>query len=212
MSRNYEVPVFFDNYVRNHGARKNHSEEWLKEYVVDKISDNVTTIVDFGCAVGRNFTPFNTQYNNSENIHKPYKFIGFDIHPEEKIQEQKLIDFVYYKYSLEDFMENINDFDIKWEECLVFSHGTLMYFKEKTGVNMFINKLRNKGCKNFVFNEYASISAQQGLSEYALNGGLGYIDLNEENLKLFTPPLGLKINMGEEPFYEFDAHIHLEKK
>ena len=211
MSRNYEVPGFFDNYVRNHGLRKNHSEEWLKEYVIDKISDNITTIVDFGCAVGRNFSPFNTQYDDSGNIRNAYKFIGFDIHPEEKIQEQKLIDFVYYKYSLEDFLENINDFDIKWEECLVFSHGTLMYFKEKTGSNTFINELRNKGCKNFVFNEYASIAAPQGLSTGALNGGLGYIDLNEENLKLFTPPLGEKINMGEEPFYEFMAHIHLEK-
>ena len=207
MSRDYEVPGFFDNYVRNHGSRKNRPEKWLKEYVADKISDNVTTIVDFGCAVGRNFAPFNTG-----NTHNSYKFIGFDIHPEEKIQEQRLIDFVYYKYSLEDFLENINNFDIKWEECLVFSHGTLMYFKEKTGANTFINELRNKGCKNFVFNEYASIKAQHELSAKALNGGLGYIDLNKENLELFTPPLGEKINMGEEPFYDFMAHIHLEKK
>ena len=204
--RNYKVPDFFNNYIISSGKHKNSPEGWLKEHVIDNLSNKVTTIVDFGCAVGRNFIPFTT-----ENTHNSYKFIGFDIHLEEHLHVNKLVDFLYYKYSLEDFLKDINSFNIKWEECLVFSHGTLMYFKHPSESNDFINILRNKGCKNFVLHEYASKIAQENLSERALNGGLGYIDLNEDNLKLFTPPFGKKINF-EEPQNDLQVHIHLEKK
>lgn len=197
--RNYKVPDFFNNYIISSGKHKNSPEGWLKEYVINNLSSNVTTIVDFGCAVGRNFAPFNGK-----------KFIGFDIHPTEKIQQNSLIGFLYHESSLEDFIKNIDSFDIKWEECLVFSHGTLMYFKHPEEANIFINTLRNKGCKNFVLHEYASKIAQENLSKRALSGGLGYIDLNEDNLKLFTPPFGKKINF-EEPQNDLQVHIHLEK-
>ena len=203
----YNPPEFFTNYVkdsRSSGRRNPHPDPWLKEHVVDNLPDYVTTVVEFGCALGRNLTPF---------ANSGYKCIGFDLFEPADIQREACCDFLYAACSLEDFLKNPNHpvfAQIEWEKCLVMTHGTLMYFKEKTGVNNFIKDLKTKGCRNFSFYEYSSIAAQHGLSERALNGGLGYIDLDKENLKLFTPPLGKKISMGEEPQYELMAHIHLE--
>ncbi len=114
--------------------------------------------------------------------------------------------------SIEDFIFSKNFYPIKWEDSLVMSHGTLMYCVNSKIQNNFIKVLRDKGCQNFVFHEYTSnILIENGnLSERARNGGLGFLDLDLDNMQLFTPPKGKKINFrdGEN---DMNALIHLQK-
>ena len=220
MKFDYEnISDFFRNWLVSQNAIST-PEEWLKEIVVDNLSKNINTIIDIGCAKGRNFLPFKD---------KNFNLIGFDINSPEDVNKFSLIqaDFKYHQCSIEDLIQKYDTFDIKWEECLVMSHGTLMYCKEAETQNTLVKTLRTAGCKNFVFHEYASNKVLPDLSPRAKQDGLGYLDLNEDNLKLFTPPLGIKINIINKflmrlPFEErntrrindsnndLQAYIHLE--
>ena len=189
-----DIPQFFKNYLTQGPTEP---EEWLKTSVLNNIPDNIEIIVDFGCGIGRNFKPF---------INK-YKCVGFDLNPKEEINSDN---FSYYQLSIEDFTKS--PLEMEWSKCLVMTHGCLMYCKTSEDQNKFIKLLRDKGCKNFVFHEYASdLLIQTGaLSENARQGGVGYLALDDNNLELFNPPLGKKVNFRDIE-NDLKAHICLEK-
>lgn len=196
MENKYKIADFFKGYAS--GGHPS-PEFWLETHVFPYIPKNIKTIVDFGCANGRNFQPF-----------IDYECIGFDMYQPEEINYAN--SFKYYVSSIEDFISSKNFYPIKWEDSLVMSHGTLMYCVNSKMQNNFIKVLRDKGCQNFVFHEYTSnILIENGnLSERARNGGLGFLDLDLDNMQLFTPPKGKKINFrdGEN---DMNALIHLQK-
>tara|TARA_Y100000361_G_scaffold109482_1_gene99416 strand:+ start:9139 stop:9735 length:597 start_codon:yes stop_codon:yes gene_type:complete len=198
MDKNYQVSDFFKGYA---GGCFVSPEGWIQEDIIPKLNKNIKYVIDFGCANGRNFSPF---FDNG------YECIGLDIHPESTINYS--CNFKYYTYSIEDFVKNPNEIDVNWKKSLVMSHGTLMYCTNSKIQNEFIKILRNKGCKNFVFHEYTSskILKNGNLTERTRNNGLGWLDLNNKNLKLFKPPLGDKINYRD---IENDMHalIYLQK-
>jgi hypothetical protein len=198
MDKYNNIPEFFSNYITNiHDTPS--PEEWLKSEVLPLLSPNIEFIVDFGCALGRNFAPFLEQY----------KCIGFDIHSPENVN--KYYNFKYFRCSVEDFVLNPNKIGIDWSKSLVMTHGTLMYCESPWPQNLFLKILRDKGCNNFVLHEYASdLLIQTGaLSENARQGGLGYLKLDDDNSKLFNPPLGKKINFRDIE-NDLQAHICLE--
>tara|TARA_R110001592_G_scaffold161118_3_gene393614 strand:- start:729 stop:1319 length:591 start_codon:yes stop_codon:yes gene_type:complete len=196
MNNNYKIADFFKGYAA--GGHPS-SEPWLETHVLPYISQNVKTIIDFGCANGRNFLPF-----------KNYECVGFDLYSPEEIKYS--CDFKYYVSSIEDFIHSPDQYPIQWKSSLVMSHGTLMYCLDSKTQNKFLTILRNKGCKNFVLHEYTSdkLIKNGNLSERARNNGLGWLDLNYLNNKLFGSPLGVKINFRDKE-NDMNALIHLQK-
>ena len=225
----YKVSDFFEGYAKGRAGLVN-PEIWIEEYLIPKIPKNIKTIVDFGCANGRNLLPFKDKYN----------CIGFDIFPKKNVipanykpnsldirknYHEELLDpfgkkvnldpyffFTYYECTMEDFLEHHNQYNINWEECLFFCQGTLCYLQSKEQ-NKFIDLLKSLGCKNFVISEYNScLSIRNGnMNDRSKDKGLGYIDLNKTNSKLFSAPLGTKINFRDLNS-DLYCHIHLENK
>jgi hypothetical protein len=135
--------------------------------------------------------------------------IGFDIHPGTSLV--KITDFLYQECSIQDFIKTSQNFSIDWENSVAMSHGTLMYIPDASTQNNFIYTLKREGCQNFVFHEYTRPGL---LSANAKGDGLGYLDLNAENLKLFTPPKGAIShfrNGTAEAERDISAFISLEK-
>ena len=193
----YTVSSFLKRYSNNLIAEP---EPWIQENVAKKLKSHITTVIDFGCANGRNFIPFK---DNSLD------FIGFDIHPADSLI--KITDFIYNECSIQDFTQNPKNFPINWSDSLVMSHGSLMYIPDSSSQNNLIYTLKKEGCKNFVFHEYTRSGL---LSTNAKGSGLGYLDLNKENLKLFTPPHGQISNFRggtAEANIDISAFISLEK-
>lgn len=174
-------------------------EQWINEYVVDKLPDHITTIIDFGCGNGRNFLPF----SNTSCI-----FIGFDLHEPNNISWKNNVNVIYYQYSFEDFYINAEKFNIDWEHSLFMTHGSLMYLNTQEEQNNFIDKIKDLGCKNFVLHEYGSEKVLNNLSDHARDGKLGWLNLNETNKKLFNPPYG-NVYRFRDFENDFCAHISL---
>jgi len=179
--KEYLVDDFFKGY--SYGKGHNPCEFWLEEHVVNKLPHNITTIVDFGCSHGRNFLPFPKE---------KYKYVGFDIHNFSNIAWVNNIYVEYNACSLTDFLNDYAEYDVDWKNSLVMCHGTLMYLDNSNQQNDFVDLLKTLGCENFTFHEYGSdILIKNGnLSEHARNGKMGYLDLNENNRKIFEPPFG----------------------
>lgn len=179
--KNYPISEFLSGYANGKGF--DSPEFWLEEHVVSQLSNKITTIVDFGCAHGRNFLPF---------FQEKYKYVGFDIHDSSNISWVHNINVEYNTCSIIDFLSNYKDYDIDWKNSLVMCHGTLMYLDNSVQQNIFIDLLKGLGCENFVFHEYGSdiLIKNKNLSEHARDGKLGYLDLNENNKKMFQPPFG----------------------
>lgn len=197
--KKYEINDFLAGYAKGKG---HNPEDWIKDYVVNKMSSNITTIIDFGCANGRNFIPFPKE---------KYKYIGFDIHDYDDIIWMNNIEVEYYTCSLEDFFIDYSKYNLDWENSLIMIHLTLMYLDTANQQNKFIDLLKSLGCKNFVFHEYGnSKKVLSDLSEHARNKKLGYLDLNETNKKMFEPPFG-NIFKFRDFNNDMCAFIHLIK-
>jgi len=178
MKKQYYISDFFKGY----SVGKGHAPEfWLEEHVVDKLSSNITTIVDFGCANGRNFIPFPKE---------KYKYVGFDIFNPLDIKWMNNIDVDYYACSLNDFFTEYHNYDIDWKNSLFMSHVTLMYLNDSIEQNNFLNLMKSLGCENFALHEYGSDKVLADLSNHARDNKLGYLSLNEINKKMFEPPFG----------------------
>lgn len=174
--KKYNIPEFFLGYAN--GKNFNSSEFWLKEHVVSQLLNKITTIVDFGCAHGRNFLPFPKE---------KYTYIGFDIHDPSNITWVDNIHVDYSACSLADFLNDYNEYNVDWKNSLVMCHGTLMYLDSSDQQNNFIDLLKLLGCKNFVFHEYGSstVIKNGNLSHHARDGKLGWLDLNKNNKEMF---------------------------
>jgi hypothetical protein len=113
------------------------------------LPDYIDSVLNFGCANGRDFIPFQDNYN----------LIGFDI------KKRKDIDFVcktdnltYYQCTMQDYMhenyiihEGTMHKDLS--KSLVYTNVSLMYL-DTLEQEEFISYLLDNGCKNMVFQEY----------------------------------------------------------
>lgn len=155
--------INFTSYYTPHSG--NQIPETVLEYIKTIIGDSITTVINFGCASGRDFIPFQHDYT----------CIGFDIAPIENITWVcKTDNLTYYECSIEDFLLNLDIFDFDWSKSLVYTQGTLMYVSHEIQ-NRFIELLLKKGCINIVLQEY----------EPGNSGHHPFLNLNEHNLKIF---------------------------
>jgi hypothetical protein len=155
--------INFTSYFTPHSG--NQTPEKVLEYVKPNLNSNIKTIINFGCASGRDFIPFQDDYD----------CVGFDIAPIEDITWVcKTDNLTYYECSIEDFLSNIDKFLFDFPNSLVYTQGTLMYVSHENQ-NIFVETLIKKGCNNMILQEY-----EPGNSSHH-----PYLNLNEQNLKLF---------------------------
>lgn len=102
------------------------------------IPDYVDSVLDFGCAAGRNLTPFNNEF----------KLYGVDLPEKDNIRFSPLNHFTYFQGKLQEFKAPFS-----LSKFLCISHGTLMYLTADEQGH-FIEHLIESGCKNFIFQEY----------------------------------------------------------
>jgi hypothetical protein len=122
-----------------------HHESFLPE-LTNILPDYINTIINFGCASGRDFIPFN----------KKYKLVGFDIAPfEEIIWVDKFENLEYHECSIKDFTEYTlnNNLFLDLSKCLIYTQATMMYESKETQ-ELFFLELIKRECKNFIFSEY----------------------------------------------------------
>lgn len=175
--------IDFSSYYTPHSG--NQQPEIIMNKLKTSIPNHINTIINFGCASGRDFIPFQDSHN----------CIGFDIAPFEAIiWVCETNNLTYYECSIEDFLLNIDTFNIDWINTLIYTQGTLMYASHEDQ-NKFIEILLKKECKNIILQEY----------EPGNSGPHPYLNLNEKNLKLFKKKMFRDTYEGNPT-----AHILLE--
>ena len=128
------------------------NEDWSRWYKKDflgpercfgelktSIPSHVKNVIDFGCAAGRNLSAFNGEYN----------LYGVDIVDKANIEwRMQFQSLTYIQSPLQDLAieEPLDDF-------LCISHGCIMYLN-KNQQREFMQYLVDKGCRNFIFQEY----------------------------------------------------------
>ena len=105
--------------------------------LISALPASVDSVIDFGCAAGRNLIPFMGKH----------KLYGVDIVPREQI-EWEMPEVNYLQTSLARF-----DFSTSLESFVCISSGALMYLKPHEQLH-FLSTLKRLGCKNFIFQEY----------------------------------------------------------
>jgi hypothetical protein len=168
------------------------NESWLREpesivkYISTNLPEDIDTIVNFGCASGRDFIPFSD-----------INCVGFDIAPVNVINWVcDTTNLTYFQCSIEDFIDNKNLFDlhIDWNTSLVYTSGALMYV-DHTTQNKFIDVLFSLNCKNMIFQEYVKI----------INNKHNFLKLNENYDNIFRKQL-FRPTEYNQPI----CHIYLE--
>jgi len=140
---NYQYSKFFDHYFNSNEEWLNKPEHPLLNYVIENTPEYVTTIINFGCANGRDFIPFQDRFT----------CIGFDLASPDTIKWAcKTDNLTYYQCSVEDYLSTFNH-NLDLSECLVYTQGTLMYASYETQTQL-IKHLLHHGCKNLTFHEY----------------------------------------------------------
>lgn len=141
---NYSYNPFFNHYFSNNEEWMNKYESPLLDYVKDNLPDYINTIINFGCANGRDFLPFQDDFS----------CIGFDLASPSIIKWTcKTDNLTYYQCSVEDYLDRFNHDDLDLSSCLIYTQGTLMYVSYENQTR-FINHLLKHNCKNMVFHEY----------------------------------------------------------
>lgn len=141
--KSYNYDNFFEHYFKHNPNNPvgNIPEEVLVKHK-PLLPKYVNTILNFGCANGRDFIPFQDDYN----------CIGFDLAPVGYIEWVcKTDNLIYYQCSIEDYLYNFKNDDLS--NYLVYTQGTLMYLTPEMQ-NKFIEHLLDCGCKNMIFHEY----------------------------------------------------------
>ena len=104
----------------------------------------VDTILDVGCASGRNFIPFNGKL----------KLWGVDIVPFERIKwVQPFVDLTYENGGLENLTKRLEGEPVDLSRTLIFTAGTMAYCSEEWQ-KRFYAICQKRGAKNFIFLEY----------------------------------------------------------
>lgn len=114
------------------------------------IPNYVTTIINFGCANGRDFIPFQEDYH----------LVGFDLVPWDYMEWVcDTTNLTYYQCSMENYLKgNVDIGDLS--TSLVYTNVSLFYLENKQ--EAFISYLLSKGCKNMVFQEYKAGQSGHG--------------------------------------------------
>jgi hypothetical protein len=99
----------------------------------------VDSVIDFGCAAGRNLEPFEGKY----------ALYGVDIVPEAQI-EFRPRGVQYLQSLLQEFPAK---FSKRLDRFVCIAHGVVMYLAPEEQ-KRFFDELVRMGCKNFVFQEY----------------------------------------------------------
>jgi hypothetical protein len=160
----YNYNSFFDHYFNNDEEWLNKYEVPLLDYVLENIPDYINTVINFGCANGRDFIPFQDKFT----------CIGFDLASPDIIKWAcKTDNLTYYQCSVEDYLYKF-DHNIDLSKCLVYTQGTLMYVSHNDQ-NTFIKHLLNQNCKNIIIHEYPP--------EYPHSQG--YFNPSQEILNIF---------------------------
>lgn len=176
--------INFTSYFSPHSG--NQTPEKVLEVIKPTLPSNIKTVINFGCASGRDFIPFQDNYT----------CIGFDITPVEDITWVCGTDnLTYYECSIEDFLSNIDTFKFDFPNSLVYTQGTLMYASHEDQ-NIFVETLIKKGCNSIILQEY----------EPGNSGHHPYLNLNEKNLKFFTKRIFRDSYEGNPT-----AHLYLQK-
>jgi hypothetical protein len=140
----YDYNSFFNHYYSGNEEWLFKPEQPLLDYVRSQIPSHINTIINFGCASGRDFIPFQHDFN----------CIGFDLsHPDDIKWVCNTDNLIYYQCSIEDYLTTFNHNNSNLESCLVYTQGSLMYLS-KEYQNKFIQHLLDSNCKNIVFHEY----------------------------------------------------------
>ena len=173
--KNYKYSEFFEHYFKHTPSNLIGD---VPEDVIIKckhiIPEYVTTIINFGCSNGRDFIPFQDDYN----------CIGFDLAPINYIDWVcKTDNLIYYQCSIEDYLNNFDHSDLDLSESLVYTQGTLMYVNYETQ-NRFIQHMLDNNCKNIIIHEYPP---EYNGPHDKFNADQKYIDLFEK--KYFRPTI-----------------------
>lgn len=108
------------------------------------IPSHVDTILDIGCASGRNFIPFDGTL----------RLWGVDIAPASQIHwVRPFKNLTYEQMTLEAFTERLEKEPIDMTHTLVFTAGTMAYCS-KVWQTRFYEACKKNGCTNFIFHEY----------------------------------------------------------
>ena len=108
-----------------------------------KLPGYVRTVIDYGCASGRNFIPFNGKYN----------LWGLDIIPEEKIKWiRNFQNLKYEQMTFYDFTRFLEQSKIDLSEAVIMTSAVLMYIPCRWQIR-FYNASKARGCRNFIFIE-----------------------------------------------------------
>jgi hypothetical protein len=136
--------------IRDRLARPFRSEDWSRWYTREwapaervfrelsaQLPAYINSVIDLGCAAGRNFGPFVGRY----------ALYGVDLVPREQIE----FDFPGVHY----IQSPLNKFepDFRLDNFLCITHGAIMYVKpidQKALLERFVAL----GCRNFILQEY----------------------------------------------------------
>lgn len=121
------------------------------------IPQHITAVLDIGCANGKHFLPFTKL--------EPY---GIDIIPAKQITWVKQPS--YKEISVEHFTVELEKLNIDLHNLLIISNVTLLLLSKESQQHFF-EVVREKGCKNFIF--------QEPLFEKSPKN-LGYLELDEK--------------------------------
>ena len=121
------------------------NNERCLDYLTKYIPRYIDSILQFGCASGRDFIPFNEKY----------KLFGCDLAPKEKIEwVQKFQNLEYYECRIENFEKliEISENFKNLSKFFIYTQGTMMYVEPNNQEKFFNLCLKHK-CKNFIFHE-----------------------------------------------------------
>jgi len=129
------------DYIRGSFGPNDGKRHWelVFEETFKHVPKNIDTVVDLGCAAGRNLY-FYSHQDQIKNL------IGIDISDE--IDFYPMDNFTYIKSLISDWRPRFT-----LENTLIISHGCLMYYDFKAQIEM-INNWIELGCENFIFQEY----------------------------------------------------------
>jgi hypothetical protein len=141
---NYNYDSFFDHYFNNDEEWMNKYESPLLDYVLEQLPEYINTVINFGCANGRDFIPFQDKFT----------CVGFDLASPNTIKWAcKTDNLTYYQCSIEDYIYNFNHDNIDLSSTLIYTQGSLMYVSHENQTKL-IEHFLNKKCKNIVIHEY----------------------------------------------------------
>lgn len=122
--------------------------EWMHSPIPELVSLSlpryIDTILDIGCASGRNFIPFNGKL----------KLWGVDIVPKRRIKwVMPFKDLTYEKATLQELTRRFAHERPDMSKVFVFESATFMYVPEEFQ-RRFFNICCELGCRNFMFRDF----------------------------------------------------------